>query len=251
MTEAVDRALAMLAEFKAVTWVDHGGAECLWESGWDPSSKHYIIPTLKRYGYRYLNALGDKYDGRISIISDAEPSNFLFYSPGLDDDFGDDWKPLVFTTVPLGFGKENFTVEHVKDIVRARGIVNIHTYLPYEALQFERGDGESTKLVLQEWFNIALGNLSTANKEGDLFLATNQTLNDFIWQVRGIVYYASGSSVTVRNPGPGPINGLTFGFRDMASTQASTATVVGVKPLGRRSRDGTNYVWFDLEPEKR
>lgn len=244
--EGYNEAFGRLAEFRPVTWVDHGGQECLWQSGWDPTSNYYIIRLLKEHGYKYFNALGDKYDGRLNMIADNAPSHVLFYSPGIDDNLDDDWKPLFFTTTPMNFSKDNFTPKHIREIINARGLINIHTYLPYEALYFERGEDGNLHYQINNWYNESLQNISAANREGNIFLATTSTLNDYIWKVRGISYYAAGGKVYVRNPGKEAINGLTFGFRDAATGRSPTPEIADVKILGTRTYDGMNYVWFDL-----
>jgi hypothetical protein len=246
----VATALELMAEFKPVSWIDHGGPECLWESGWDPTSAHYIVPLLKKHKFKYFNALGDKYDGFTNMIADNEPSNLLFHSIGLDDDLNDDWKPLVFNTVPLGLQNKNFMPKHIRNIIRARGLINIHTYLPYESLQWEQvGDAPPT-LMLNPWYNEILGNLAAANKAGDLYLATNQRLNDFIWQVRALGYYTVGTSVHLVNPNNEPIKGLTIATRDLTADSKAAPTIGGVKVLGKRTSDGTTYRWFDLPGRK-
>ncbi|WP_338831765.1 hypothetical protein [Bradyrhizobium sp. 27S5] len=245
--EALDRVLTEFAEFKPVTWVDHGGPECLWESGWDSNSKYYIVPVLKKHGVKYLNSLGDKYSIRTNMIADDGPSNILFYSPGLDDDFDDDWKPLFFATAQFTFGKGDFTKDHIRDIVRARGVINVHTYLPYAALMFEPGAEGTVNLKDNPWYNDQLSNLAAAGKEGDLYLATNRKLNGYIWQVRGISYFTSGGTIHLHNPSKAPVDGLTVGFRDLAPPKrANKPTIAGISPIGQRERDGVSYAWFNL-----
>lgn len=249
MTNRVAEALESMREFKPVTWVDHGGRDCLWEAGWDPSSEFYIVPLLRRYGFKYVNMLGDKYDGRFSMIADNEPSNLLFYSVGLDDDISDGWKPIVFNTVPIGFLETDITIEHLEKIVKARGLINIHTYLPYEALMAEQVSGAVAKLRTNPWYDQLLANIAAASRSGDLHLGTTEQLNDFMWKVRGLHVYARGTEISVGNPRADAVPGLTIGYRSMApSSSGGLVTLAGMSPTGSRQRDGVDYVWFDLKP---
>lgn len=247
-TQFVRRAIAAVAEFKPVTWVDHGGRDCLWESGWDPTSEHYIIPVLKDAGFKYLNMLGDKYDGRLNMIADNQPSNLLFYSVRLDDDLKDAWRPIVFNTVPIGFSKSDFTIEHIEQIIRARGLINVHTYLPYEALMFETETDGKKILKANPWYNQLLANLAKARREGKLHLATTETLNDFILKARSVHVYATGSVIHVQNSAQQKIPGLTIGYRSMAANDTAEATLGKGQPKGKSAHDGTSYLWFDLSP---
>ena len=247
-TKYVEEALAAVAEFNPVTWVDHGGRDCLWEAGWDPTSKHYIVPTLRRHGFKYVNMFGDKYDGRLSMIADNQPSNLLFYSVGLDDDITNSWRPIVFNTVQIGFGQTDFTQEHLQQIVRSRGLVNVHTYLPYESLMWRRGEDGTTTLSPNPWYNQLLANIANAGRSGDLHLATSEKLNDFIWKVRGLHVHTAGERIEVNNPRKDTVAGLTLGIRVMDADKPVEPTVANATPTGRRSRDGANYVWFDLKP---
>ena len=147
-----------------MTWADHGGPECLWQSGWDKTSDYYIIPLLRKFGYKYLNALHDKYGTAFNMIREDLPSNLLFYSVGLDDDLNDDWKPVVFSTTPIGFSKTAFTKDYVQGIVRARGFLNLHTYLPYEGLMLEKSGDGKTQIKTTDWYNEQLQNIAAANK---------------------------------------------------------------------------------------
>jgi lysophospholipase L1-like esterase len=247
-TSFVRKAIAAIAEFKPVTWVDHGGRDCLWESGWDPTSEHYIVPVLRENKFKYVNMLGDKYDGRLNMIADNQPSNLLFYSVGLDDNLDDDWRPMVFNTVPIGFGKTEFTVEHLQQIVRARGLMNIHTYLPYESVMFELQPDGTSVLKPNPWYNQMLANIAAAAKSGDLHLATTEVLNDFILKARSLHVYAAGPEIRIRNPARHAIPGLTIGYRDMQPGNPGESIVRDADVKGKKTRDGVNYVWFDLKP---
>jgi hypothetical protein len=247
-TAYVKKAIASVAEFKPVTWVDHGGPDCLWESGWDPKSEHYIIPALKEHGFKYVNMLGDKYDGRLNMIADNQPSNLLFYSVGLDDNLKDDWKPFVFNTVPIGFGKSEFTPEHIQQIVRARGLINIHTYLPFESLMFEIQPDGTKLLKANPWYNQLLANIAAAARSGEMHLATTETLNDYMLKVRSLHVYARGSTLYTLNPKRQAISGLTIGYRSMLENGGVEASLDSANSKGKSTRDGANYVWFDLTP---
>jgi hypothetical protein len=247
-TGRVAQALEAMREFRPVTWVDHGGRDCLWEAGWDPESEFYIIPVLRKNGFKYVNMLGDKYDGRLNMIADNQPSNLLFYSVGLDDDLTDDWRPIAFNTVPVGFTRTDFTTEHLQQIVNARGLVNVHTYLPYEALHAEERPGVPPKLRTNTWYDQMLSNIAAAGKSGDLRLATTEELNDFMWKVRALHVYARGRQIGIANPRAETIHGLTLGYLTMRPGPLSSVTLVGVSPAGSRQRDGVSYIWFDLKP---
>jgi len=248
-TKRVAQALETMREFRPVTWVDHGGRDCLWEAGWDPNSEFYIIPVLRKNGFKYVNMLGDKYDGRLNMIADNEPSNLLFYSVGLDDDLSDDWRPIAFNTVPVGFTRTDFTTEHLRQIVDARGLVNVHTYLPYEGLHAEEQPGGLAKLRTNAWYDQMLSNIAAAGKSGDLHLGTTEQLNDFMWKVRGLHVYARGTEISVANPRAEAVPGLTIGYRSMIpGAQGGPVTLAGVSLTGSRQRDGVDYVSFDLKP---
>jgi hypothetical protein len=250
-TRHVAEALDLMRQFKPITWVDHGGRDCLWETGWDPTSDHYVIPLLKQHNFKYINMLGDKYDGRYNMLSDNQPSNILFYSVGIDDDIGDAWKPIVFNTVPIGFRETDFTKEHLAKMVQARGLVNIHTYLPYEATMFETSADGLPVLKIHPWYNQLLQNIAEAARTGDLYLATARTLNDYMWKVRSLHVHSIGNAIVAGNPEKHSMPGLAIGYRAMPSDVIKTPPVVtlsGASISSTKSRDGTTYILHDMKP---
>lgn len=244
---AVRSALQSLGEFNPTTWVDHGGYDCLWESGWDPNSGHYVVPALRETGIRYLNALGDKYGARLSLIESGEPSNLVFSSPGLDDNLDDGWIPTFFNTTPLGFGKDVFTPEHLEEIIIERGFLNLHTYLAYEALVLDRDESGNTIIKPVPWYNQHLQNIAAARDRGDLYLATTRDLLDYVGAARQVLYFTTGSRVTAWKSQGSPLPGFTLGMIDVdPSAKGGPPEVAGVNVLGSRTRDGVSYQWFDV-----
>ncbi|MGE0383653.1 MAG: hypothetical protein AB7Q97_02925 [Gammaproteobacteria bacterium] len=245
----VRQSLERLLEFSAVTWVDHGGPDCLWQGGWNRSSTIYIVPLLRKFGYKYFNALHDKYAADTNMIRENYPSNLLFYSVGLDDDLNDDWRPIVFSTTPIGFPKDRFTAKHVSEIVAARGFLNLHTYLPFEALHFEKGDDGTTKWKLNEWYNEHLANIAAANQAGLLYLATTRDLNDYVMRARNVNYYADGNRIFVENRNGSVMEGFGVAIQDVSALNRSKfqrPDIVGVSVKGSRRFDNLHYAWFDL-----
>lgn len=243
-TSDVAAALDSMAEFHPRTWVDHGGPDCLAEDGARKSSPYYIVTELRRHGFKYMNVLADKYDGNYNIIADEEPSNTLFYSVGLDDDLNDDWQPIAFTTTPVPFTRDFFTQQYIDTIVKKRGFVNVHTYLPYEALM-SAGDAG---LTLNPWYNSILKNLDEARNRGDLYLATTEKLNDFASSMRSLEVFSIGDSLFVRNPAGSVISGATIAHRPFPGAPQISATVDGYAEIGDKTLDGVNYQWYQLAP---
>lgn len=182
----------MTRMFGSNIWVDHGGRECLWESGWDPDSVAYVLPALKSNDFRFLNVRDDKFGSKLTLVEDGQPGNILFRAPGFDDDVSDDWVPYHFTTSDFVPSAQTFSAEFLDSMIAERSFQNIHAYLPISTLTVRDG-----MLVKHDWFEPGLAELADRRDRGDIFLATVEDLLDHVLFVRALEVHAVGDTLHV------------------------------------------------------
>lgn len=232
----------MKTEYGATNWVDHGGIECLWETGWNPESKHYLLPALKSNGFRYLSAREDKFSSRLSLIKDNEPGNILFYVPRFDDDLTDDWKAYHYTTSDFVISERYFSKEHFAKIVEVRGFQNMHSYFPLQVLTVIDG-----QLAKAPWYETALENLADMRDQGDIYLDTSSGLMDYVRFVRDIDYVGVGNEIRIFNPDLASIKSEqpTFGIISLTGDKVADIQMVPSIELANRTDKDVLYVYPD------
>lgn len=89
---APDALTRFRSRLKGRTWIDHQpdtNCEAVSNRGWDPSSAHYMLDPLRRFGFRYLWAVLDLSlgAGRLNLFAPEHPAQrrpVLFENPALE-----------------------------------------------------------------------------------------------------------------------------------------------------------------------
>lgn len=241
-TESLTEILKEMSRaYGSTTWVDHGGVECLWETGWDPQAESYLLPGLKASGYKYLSARDDKFGSNISLIADNEPGNILFYVPRFDDDLTDDWRVFHFTTSDFVPSEDHFSISHLESIIRNRGFQNWHAYMPVFVLTVQNGT-----LAKHDWYEPGLENIAKLRDRGDLFIATTEVLLDYVLAVRELDYVGINGTIHVFSHDAIELTDMqpTFAVLNFSGDQKTqTVTMVPDVTLREKTADGTLYVF--------
>jgi len=226
--------------YNSVTWVDHGGIECLWETGWDPESKSYLLPGLKQSGYKYLNTRDDKFGAKLSLIEDNEAGNILFYVPRFDDDLTDDWKAYNFTTSDFLISEKLLSKQHLEKVIDQRGFQNAHTYLPYQVLTVI--DGKPAKA---DWYEAGLDNLAYYRDKGDIYLATSTDLLDYVLFIRSLDYIGVDGRITIFVPDKAEIIAKqpTFGVVSLVDADINNIKISPNMDLEYKEDNGISYFY--------
>ncbi len=237
------------------TWIDHQpktNCEALTNSGWNPKSDWYLVPTLQQAGVDFAWAGFDvaPEDG-VNLFDPAQP---------------DAWTPVLFSHPDLGDlqvfmslwrAKDradllaDYDAEHLDALARDRGLHIAHTYLDtHRAGSFVEGwtllDAVKGGFAIRTDADALFADLEARQADRRTLVATMADVGDHLHATRDVTWTWTPSRIRLQ-PKAGAVPGLTLlAPKDLGAPQ------IDGQPLGDDavwSDDGGTAFTFDLPAE--
>jgi hypothetical protein len=215
--------LAILSQYNARNWIDHGatGGTNNWEDlaskGAIEGSDNYILDLLAQYNYQYAWSYQDLETDNNALnmlkpASTLEIRPFLFYNNRIDDNIHDNKKIYLWSTINTQKHPEAYyTPDRVDNLIHERGVHIGHEYVGYSSCENHTWYNDNGTIKICPTFDSELEYIAGQRTAGLLWLPTMATLGDYLVPLKDVlITYNSDGSITVTNNSSVAVTGVTL-----------------------------------------